>query len=347
MQEITASEKGYVIITDYVKANTGVDVADQIQQVIDSNPRRTIFFPDGEYLISKPLCTAGHPDTAVSLDLSNFAIIKATPDWSSDECMIRLGGKDRYFRINKCGTNNFLSGGIIDGSGVAKGLSIDSGREYSIRNVSLKFVTHGIHVKWNDEYGSNDSDIFNVNIVGMGVKGSVGLLIEGSDNTFANMRIANFEVGVRCSGGGNFLRNIHPLYIYKDDNDFSHAGEIEYLDSVGFDDRSNGTWYDICYSDNFATGFRMADKSKSIYNSCFAYWYTTRGDVEIGFESTGRFNSVIKSSRIDLRNVSEAAYLKVAEAGGSGSIDCPIFRTEACTNDHHIPYLTSKITNGN
>ncbi len=344
---IDAKEKSYVIITDYVPANTGKDVADEIQKVIDENPRKTIYFPDGEYLISKPICTGGHFSTAVSLDLANFAIIKATPDWSSDEAMIRLGGKDRYFRINATGTNNYISGGVIDGSGVAKGLSVDSGREYSIRNISLKFVTNGIHIKWNAEYGSNDSDIFNVNIVGMGIKGSVGLLIEGSDNTFANMRIANFEVGVRCSGGGNFLRNIHPLYIYKDDNDFSHAGEIEYLDSIGFDDLSNGTWYDICYSDNFATGFRMQSKTKSIYNSCFSYWYTTRGDVAVGFHAKGQFNSVIKSSRIDLRNVSDAAYIKVDEEGGSGSIEHPIFKLEHCTNNDHEAYLTTKITHGN
>ncbi len=342
MQEISANEKKYVIITDFVTPGTGKDVADEIQKVIDENPRRTIFFPDGEYLISKPICTSGHPDTAVSLDLSNFATIKAANSWSSDECMIRLGGKDRYFRINKCGTNNYISGGIIDGSGIAKGLSIDSGREYSIRNISLKFVTHGIHVKWNDEYGSNDSDIFNVNIVGMGVKGSVGLLIEGSDNTFANMRIANFEVGVRCSGGGNFLRNIHPLFIYKDDNDFSHAGEIEYADSIGFDDISNGTWYDICYSDNFSRGFRMTARTNSIYSNCFAFWYSTRGDVQIGFESVGKFNSSVRSSRIDLNCVGEAAYLKTAEDGGCGIIDAPILPLKNSTNDCYKDYLAGK-----
>lgn len=42
----------------------------------------------------------------------------------------------------------------------------------------------------------------------------IGLLIEGFDNTFTNMRIAGFEIGVKLTGSGNFLRNLHPLYFY-------------------------------------------------------------------------------------------------------------------------------------
>lgn len=89
MSEVNAKDLGYVVVTDYVKANTGEDLADALQNIIDSNPRKTIYFPDGEYMISKPLCTSSDAKYAVSLNLSNFAVIKATKDWSSDEAMIR------------------------------------------------------------------------------------------------------------------------------------------------------------------------------------------------------------------------------------------------------------------
>ena len=45
---------GYVVVTDYLKANTGEDVSDAIQQIINDNPHRTIYFPDGEYILAKP-----------------------------------------------------------------------------------------------------------------------------------------------------------------------------------------------------------------------------------------------------------------------------------------------------
>lgn len=63
----------YIIITDTVEANSGFDVSDKIQEIIDANPNRTIYFPDGEYLVSKPIMTPANPRKSVSLELSDFA----------------------------------------------------------------------------------------------------------------------------------------------------------------------------------------------------------------------------------------------------------------------------------
>ncbi|MBR2613478.1 MAG: flagella basal body P-ring formation protein FlgA, partial [Clostridia bacterium] len=132
-----ARDLGYLVITDYVRVNAGRDVSRDIQKVIDENPRRTIYFPDGEYLISNPICTSSNSETAVSLHLSNFAVIKAVNWLQPDLHMVRLGVIDKTFAIHNSGSNYYLYGGCIDGSGVAKGVSIEGGRETSIRNVSI------------------------------------------------------------------------------------------------------------------------------------------------------------------------------------------------------------------
>mgnify|MGYP003538714562 FL=1 len=49
----------YVVVK--VKADGKKDVSDDIQKIIDSNPNRTLFFPDSVYLISKPICTPADP----------------------------------------------------------------------------------------------------------------------------------------------------------------------------------------------------------------------------------------------------------------------------------------------
>ena len=59
----------FVLVTAYVTPNTGLDVADGIQQCIDENPNKVIYFPDGEYLISKPILTSAHNTKSVSLKL--------------------------------------------------------------------------------------------------------------------------------------------------------------------------------------------------------------------------------------------------------------------------------------
>ena len=87
---IFMQQLGYVVITDYIKANTGEDLSDALQELILQNPNRTIFFPDGEYVIAKPICTPANPVHAVTLLLSNFAVIKAAENWSSTEAMIQL-----------------------------------------------------------------------------------------------------------------------------------------------------------------------------------------------------------------------------------------------------------------
>ena len=155
----------YVNVLDYMDANTGEDLSDAIQKVILDNPKRVIFFPDGEYLISKPICTPANPEHAVSLRLSNFAIIKAMESWDSEEAMIRLGAAEPFNTIHVNGSNYYLSGGVIDGNYLANGVSIDSGRETRVENVSIKHTKVGLHVKWGANTGSSDADICNVNIV--------------------------------------------------------------------------------------------------------------------------------------------------------------------------------------
>ena len=47
------------------------------------------------------------------------------------------------------------------------------------------------HIKKGANNLSSDADITGVNIVGNGTTDSIGVLIEGFDNTLTNMRIAN------------------------------------------------------------------------------------------------------------------------------------------------------------
>lgn len=297
---------GYVVVK--VKADGKRDVSDAIQKIIDENPNRTIYFPDGVYLISKPILTPAEPTKSVALELSNYAIIKAAEGWSHDEAMIRLGGKDAANNIRTPGSNYYLEGGIIDGSGVAKGISIDSGRETVIRNTSIKSVVVGIHVKHGANSGSSDSDIFGVNIVGNNTPESIGVLVEGYDNTFTNMRIGGVHFGFKIRSQANMLRNIHPLY---------YGSNNSYETSCGFLDEAGCNWYDFCYSDEFATAFRIT-KSASHYNNCFAYWYSKRGTKHTIFKSDREFNSAVMNMHAGHRQHNATTENKILEVGKDG-----------------------------
>lgn len=329
----SAKQKGYVVVTDYLKADDKTDVSDALQRIIDENPNRTIFFPDGLYLISKPILTPADPKKSVALELSNYAVIKAMEGWAHDEAMVRLGGKDPFNNIATPGSNYYLEGGVIDGSGVAKGVSIDSGRETVIRNTSIKGVVLGIHIKHGANSGSSDCDIFGVNIVGNQTKESVGVLVEGYDNTFTNMRIGGVHVGFHIRSAANSLTNIHPLY---------YGTNGDYHTSCGFRDEQHDNWYNFCYSDEFATAFENSG-GHSIYNHCYAYWYSKRGDKHTVFRSTQQFNSDVMNMLAGFGGhnaTKENVVLEEGDSGGEGVIfNLRIKDAKYVTSETHKKYM--------
>ena len=333
--------KRYVVVTDYVEVNSGKDVSDELQKIILDNPQKTIYFPDGEYLLSKPICTPANPKNAVSLELATFATLRATPDWSDEEAMVRLGAAEPFNDICTPGSNYYFTGGIVDGSGKANGISIDSGRETCIHHVSIKNTKVGIHIKWGANNRSSDADVHSVNIVGNGAKDSIGVWTVGHDNTLTNMRIAAVHTGIKLDSGGNILRNLHPLYTY-----WGELSQVEnYLTSVAFDDSCNDNYYDVCYSDQFCTAFSMTSKSRNIYDKSYIMWYSSHGEVETAFRVNGKFESIIRNPRVNFRWDTKNALLTVSEPGGSGMLDTPMLNSEKLLkdNEEYKEYLVGRI----
>ncbi len=304
---------GYLLITDFVAVDADEDVADEIQAVIDANPNRTIFFPDGEYLVSHPIYTPAEPTKSVSLKLSDFAVIKATGEWTKGEAIIQLGGKDPANDTHTNGSNYSFDGGIIDGNGVANGISINGGRETAVRNVSIKHTVVGLTVKYGVNAGSSDADITGLNIIGTGGTDSTGIVLEGFDNTLTNIRIGNVFTGVHVKSSGNILRNIHPLY-YSDYTDFQN--------SCGFLVESANNWFDYCYSDQFAIGFRTTGYGHSYFHDCFCYWYSPNGGTHTAFKADKGFNSTITNFKAGFKSETEKnIVLSVGALDGEGSIE--------------------------
>lgn len=321
-----------IVVTDWIPNDGSTDVSDALQRVIDENPNRTLYFPDGTYTVSKPIITPADPRRSVSLKLSNYAVIKAADDWSDSEAMIRLGGKNEANDIETNGSNYFLEGGILDGNNRANGVSIDGGRETSIRNVSIKHTVIGVHIKYGANYGSSDADIRNVHIVGAGTAESIGVLVEGFDNTFTDMRIANVLIGFDIRSRGNFLRNIHPLFTL----DFAMFDQ-----SCGFYDHAGNNWFDMCYADNFCMSFRESEESiGGIYNSCFCFWYSSKGEKHIAHKCDGAFLSVVTNLKSDFKDrESKNLILEAEQEGGSGVFDRVITPVTLLSDQVYQAYL--------
>ena len=310
-----AYDGGYLNVSQFVAPNAGRDVSADIQKIIEENPNRTLFFEDGEYLLSKPILTPAEPTKSVSLRLSDFAVFKAAGGWQKGEAVVQLGGEYPANNTSKAGSNYSFEGGIIDGSGTADGISINSGRETMIRNVSIKNTVCGIHILYGANSGSSDADISGINIIGTGTTESVGILAEGYDNTFTNIRIGNIFTGVHLKSAGNVLRNIHPLY---------YSDYTDYENSCGFLIESGCNWFDFCYSDQFGIGFRVTNNSENVFNDCYCYWYSDRGTIHTAFKSDEKFKASLTNFRADFPDEVENYYVSIGKLGGKGKIINPI-----------------------
>lgn len=329
---VTAEDnKGYIVVTDTIAANSGEDVADRIQALIDANPNRTIFFPDGEYLVSKPIYTPAEPKKSVSLEMSDFAVIKAIGDWTYGEAVIQLGGKDPANDTHTPGSNYSLEGGIIDGNGVANGISINSGRETAVRDTSIKNTVVGLHIMHGANNGSSDADITGINIIGTGKTDSVGILLEGFDNTVTNVRIGHVFIGVHVNSAGNILRNVHPLY---------YSDYTDYQNSCGFLVEKGNNWFDYCYSDQFAVGFRTTWYGVNTFHDCFCYWYSAGDGTQTAFKADAAFDSVVTNFNAGFHPDAEnCVVLSVGAIDGEGSIENLTVDEDIVTRNTHKAYL--------
>lgn len=52
---------GVIVATNFVANDGKTDVFDALQKLVNDNPNRTIYFPDGTHSLSKPLKTPADP----------------------------------------------------------------------------------------------------------------------------------------------------------------------------------------------------------------------------------------------------------------------------------------------
>ena len=308
-----SSGEDYVMITDFVKI--GADISDKLQEVINNNPNKTIYFPDGVYRFSKSVTTPADPAKSVSFRLSNFAIFQAASNYTPEEGkgMIRLGATDKpkAAAADNAGNSFYFMGGIIDmNNRGGTAISVEGGKNVLINNFAIRKSDIGIHIK--TDYVDVDSGV----VAGTGTETfakltTIGVKVDGSYNTITNMRICSITRGIELTEGNNVLRNLHPLYTTSPNPE-----------SAGFWDDSAGNFYDYCYSDNFAIGFHLGEDNVSVLNGCFAFWYSEAPNRHWGIRQNGQFNSVVRNTRIDMCQaaIADNAYIWVEKTGGQGII---------------------------
>jgi hypothetical protein len=316
----------YTLVTQYSSLANGNDYTAAIKKAIEENPNATIYFPDGTYEISDTIVIPANATKSVAFRLSNYATIKAV-NWSDKtKPMIRMGvyaegeDKENIGSIDHDARNVYLMGGVLDAAGIASGVVVEGSEDITLSNFTVKNAYIGVHLADpGNSTHSTSADIENVHVVGNGEAGSVGILVESTLNTLTNMRVSDVQFGMKCTdnGSNNVFRSIHAI-----------GTGVEGTDNAGFWDLSSGNQYDICYSDQYATGFLINERARSVYNACVINWWSADNDYHVGFRTEGKLNSTISYSKVShTHTVATDAYLIVETDGGEGFVYYPIDQT--------------------
>ncbi len=331
-EEIARTDKDFVVVTDFIKPNTGEDLYSNIQMLIDKNPGRTLFFPDGEYVISRSLETTSKPGESTSFYFSSGAVLRAGEDWKNEgdkRALICLGAKEKVNDINTPGSNFYIMGGTFIANGRGDGIALFYGRETLIKDVVILNSRYGIHIVHPTNSNSSDSDIDDVTIVGNGLPNSAGIVAIGLDNTFSNARISNVQIGMSLSAAG-FTNNCTIENTAKLDN------------AIGIQCNSGDAWISNCTVLDCPIAFKLGSYSGFV-KQCTAAWPSNFGSEHVAFEAE-RLKCMIIGGRALFNDNSVPNYFLRSAKGGSGAVVSPIYNTALVSNDNTQSYLAKGST---
>lgn len=206
--EINVKDHG--VVGDGVTDDTAA-----IQDLIDNNPQRVIYFPTGTYLISEPLVISGDNDYHVDFRCETDAIFKT--DTEIDELLYITSPPNSvdYRELKR----RFIRGGTWDCRNTTYGIRVGSASQLTaFEDNNLIWVENtGLYLeKSENHHGSGDHLINNICISGvssLAASEPVGILCESYDNEFNNVRVQGCTVAMHITGAGCVVYNFHPLYI--------------------------------------------------------------------------------------------------------------------------------------
>ena len=227
----------------------------RIQRAIDATASGVLYVPKGLYKVSSPLVVTN----LCSLDMHKSAILRAVCEMPY---VLKVNNSIGFRGLPKGDDrlhdyNFFVTGGRIDGNGLASCMALDGFRHYSLRDISfMNGKVCGLRV--NGEAGGYELIAFNLyfKCVIPGLAGNAAVWSTGGDSHYTDCVVVDYTIGFRMGrGGSNRLTRCHvwggPLPATEP------GGEREMLkNSVNFwIDGAGDTILRDCYADTGKTGF--------------------------------------------------------------------------------------------
>ena len=287
-EKVNIMEQSPINVRLYGVVGDGVtDDLEAIQNIIDNNPGKTIYFPKGVYGITNKIVFKRANSTLVNILLDKNAVIKNISENVIDT-LFEIGydytaGEHNRFDF-PCSSE--IVGGTLDATNCLNAIKVfPLYRLLTLRNIQILNVSN---VGILSDYGVNNSvEVGNLKIEDCYIQGtssnatsSIGIVIRSTDNEILNTNIDRTNKAILCSGWSNLFSNVHVTAMFTTGYTMQ-----EINNTIGFDFEDSNSLNTLihCYNDTYATGFK-SNGGKLYMTDCLSYYYLSTED--------SRFNSI-------------------------------------------------------
>lgn len=256
-------------LADYARLDGERDDTARVQRAVNDNAGKILYVPYGLYAVSSPVLVTN----LCSILFHKGAVLRAVEKMPY---VLKVNGFPALNTLPKsdlrrCNYNLFVTGGVIDGNGLASCMSLDGFRHFTLRDTTfLNGRVCGLRVNGDaDGYEVIANNLY-FKCLMSGLAGNTALWTTGGDSHFTDCIVVDYTIGFRLGkSGGNRLTRCHvwggPLPEIR-----KGEGREMLKDSICFwIDGSVGNSLRDCFADTGKTGF-LIDGSYTRLEGC---WY--------------------------------------------------------------------------
>jgi hypothetical protein len=273
-------------LADYPRLEHEKSDEGRIRRAVMDCAGGVLFIPRGVYEIAEML----QIDNCCSLLMHKSAVLKAVREMPF---VLKIDAAASYPKVQECeghlipsddpdaeDWNLFLTGGYVDGAGIASCVCLNSFKHFTMRDVSLRNgLRYGLRIE--DEGSTWTYELVAQNLylkcTMPGLAGNAGISSNGGDSHFIDCIVVDYTRGIELLGGGsNRLTRCH---VWGGPIPPPGVGELPEMlkDSVNYVLSSYDVVLTDCYADTGMTGYLVTENTRLIGCSYFNN-YTYRMD---------------------------------------------------------------------
>lgn len=265
-----------------VKGDGTTDDTAAIQAIIDSNPRGTLYFPKGDYLVRSGLKVNHKNPVSFELESDARLFTDTTLTCLLDLATDRDPDPDEHFHVMTDPYVTRINGGVFDCNNCQYGIRTQSsGARLWMNGTTITNVDYyGIYLNQDAYYSSVSANIQNVNITGKNSGSSnpsTAIYTNGHDSKFFNIAIEGTKIGMDLQSAGNYVNTVHPVAQFGENNQFTTA---QFNATVAFRINGDDNTLTNCYADTYGRGFDIHSRMNTTLNNCFTYWWQSPNDAD-------------------------------------------------------------------